>query len=331
MDEAHGLTAKCELNARLLATLKAAGGQGSPVGDVARSLRLNQPQLGREIERLEDLGFSIEEKDSRLRLVAAPDLLYPHEIREGLGTELIGRKVVVYDSISSTNDVAWELAADGVDEGLVVLAEEQTRGRGRMGRTWHSPRGGLWMSVLLRPDPPTERATVLTTAASVAVARAIRSYPGCNATIRWPNDILVKGKKVAGVLVETRTTTSLRGTFILGVGVNVNCVELPDDLRATATILALHSKEPIRRAELARSIIRNFDDLYLEILRGEYAAIAEEWPAMSSTIGRRITIIQNGRTYRGEVVDIDPVAGLMVRLDRGFARAFKGEHVTVVK
>jgi len=320
-----------KLNAPLLAMLKGVDGEWVAAGELAQTLRLGEQQLEREIEQLRGLGFGIEKEDARVRLVDAPDLLYPDEIREGLGTRIIGRKLIAYDRIGSTNDAAWDYAADGVDEGFVVLAEEQTRGRGRMGRKWYSPRGGLWMSIVLRPDPPAERATMLTTAASVAVARAIRGYPGCNATIRWPNDILIDGKKTAGILVETRSEKGLRGTFILGIGVDVNCRDLPEELRAIATTVARHTEKPIRRTELARLILRNLDELYLRILRGEHASICEQWLSMSSIRGRRITIIQNGRTYRGEVVDMDPVAGLMVRLDRGFVRAFKGEHVTVVR
>ena len=320
-----------ELHAPLLAMLRAAGGEWLAAQEIARSLDLGRLPLERELERLESFGFCVEREDSRLKLVAAPDLLFPDEIRHGLDTRVIGREVVVYDEIGSTNDAAWELAANGCNEGAVVFAEEQTRGRGRLGRKWYSPRGGLWMSILLRLEHPAERATLLTMAASVAVAGTIRAYPGCNATIRWPNDILVGEKKVAGVLVETRSTARLREAFVLGIGIDVSSAALPPELKAVATTLARHSSKPICRTKLARLILRRLDEMYLQILNGEHTAIGKEWSAMSSSLGRNITIIQNGRTYKGEVVDIDPIAGLMVRLDRGFVRAFRGEHVTVVK
>ncbi|NQT20191.1 MAG: biotin--[acetyl-CoA-carboxylase] ligase [Planctomycetes bacterium] len=320
-----------ELNARLLAMLKIAEGRRVAVREIEGALRLGTSGLERDVEQLESLGFEICMEDSHLMLVGAPDLLHPDEIREGLGTRIIGRDVIAYDRVASTNDIAWELAEGGAGEGIVVLAEEQSSGRGRLGRRWHSPRGGLWMSIVVRPDPPEGGATALTMAASVAVARAIRSCPGCHATIRWPNDILLGGMKVAGVLVETRSTGNVQGAFILGIGVDVNCPEFPEDIKGIATAVSQHASGPVRRAEVARSILQNLDELYLRISDGEHAAIGQEWLAMSSTIGRRITIIQNGRTYKGEVVDMDPIDGLMVRLDRGFVRNFKGEHVAVVK
>jgi len=325
------MPASTRLNARLLGRLKSAAGQWVDEPEIGRSIGLTGLRLEREADRLQGLGFAIEREDSRLRLVAEPDLLFADEIGGLLDTSVVGRQVAVYQSLGSTNDAAWELAAAGAAEGAVVLAEEQTGGRGRMGRCWHSPQGGLWMSVLLRPNPPAERATVLTMAASVAVAKAARKLAGCNATIRWPNDILIGAKKVAGVMVETRSSQELHGVFILGIGVNANCADFPEEIGQIATSLALHAGRTVRRADLARLILKLLDELYQQVLHGEHAAVGEEWMAMSSTIGQRITIIRNGRTYKGEVVDMDPVAGLMVRLDSGFVRAFKGEHVTVAK
>ena len=317
------------LNAPLLSLLKA--GEWATEQEIARSTGLAGLRLERELKSLRRFGFAIESAGSGFRLAGAPDAFFPDELTYGLDTAVIGRNIVVLERVSSTNDAAWELAGNGAADGLVVLAEEQTHGRGRMGRSWFSPRGGLWMSIVLIPGQPAERATAITMAASVAVARAIRTFPGCDASIRWPNDILIDGRKVAGVMVETGSSRSLHGTFILGIGVDVNCTEFPREIEPLATALAVHAGGKIRPADLARLIIRFLDELYSQIVRGEHAAIGDEWLALSSTVGQRITIMRNGRTYRGEVVDMDPVAGLMVRLDSGFVRAFKGEHVTVVK
>ena len=319
----------CIIHAPLLSLLKQA--ECVTAQEIARRVGLAGLRLEREIESLRRFGFAIEASDSGFRLISAPDVFFPDELSYGLDTAIIGRNVIVLNRLSSTNDVAWELAGNGAADGLVVLAEEQTRGRGRMGRSWFSPRGGLWMSIVLMPDKPAGQATALTMAASVAVAKAVRAYPGCDASIRWPNDILIGGRKVAGVMVETGSSRSLHGTFILGIGVDVNCREFPREIEPLATALAAHAGGEIRRANLARRIISYLDELYAQIIRGEHAAIGEEWLALSSTVGQRITIMRNGRTYKGEVVDMDPVEGLMVRLDTGFVRAFRGEHVTVVK
>jgi len=318
------------LNAGLLSALTDAAGQPVPESEISRAAGLSGLRLEREVDRLRMLGYRIEKSRAGLRLAASPDLLYPDEVRHRLDTRIIGREVVVYRKVGSTNDVAWQLAADGAEEGLVVLAEEQTSARGRMGRKWFSPIGGLWMSIVLCPDPPAGHATVITLAAAVAIARAVRST-GCNATIRWPNDVLIDGRKVAGLMIETRSAKLLQGVFILGIGVDVNCDDFPEELHGIATALCRHAAMEIRRVDVARSILRAFDELYGQILQGNDTSIGEEWMAMSSTLGQRIAIIRNGRIYKGEVVDMDPSAGLMVRLDSGFVRSFKGEHVTVVK
>jgi len=320
-----------ELNGPLLELLKSAAGQWLAVRHVMRTLRLSSGALDDALDRMARVGFNVLREGNRVRLAGLPDVLSSVEIREQLGTSIVGRNVILFDTIGSTNDAAWEAAANGAPDGTAVVAERQTAGRGRMGRSWASPRGGLWMSVVLRPNLPVERLTVLTMAASVAAARAIRVYPGCNAVIHWPNDIYVAGRKAAGILVETRSERLLSGTFIVGIGINVGCCTLPEELAETATVLSKHTKVPLRRADMARLILQNLDRQYLRVLDGEYGQIGREWLAMSATVGRRITIVQNGRTYRGEVVDMDPVAGLMVRLDRGFVRAFRGEHVTVLK
>jgi BirA family biotin operon repressor/biotin-[acetyl-CoA-carboxylase] ligase len=324
-------SSQTNVNGQLLAMLKANADRETPVRAVSRRLGLSSLQVERSVGQLRDLGFGIEQQGNCLKLAYAPDVLLSEEIVEQLDTSIIGRNVAVYREIGSTNDAAWEMAAQGAREGTVVIAEEQSQGRGRMGRKWVSPRGGLWMSAVLQPALAHNRTSVLTIAASVAVAEAIRRCTECTATIRWPNDILSGGKKLAGVLVETRSARHLEGTFILGIGVDVNCQAFPPELQPIATSLALETDTPVRRTDIAREVLRYFDDVYGQVMDGNLVSIEEKWKKMSSTIGRRITIVQNSRTYRGEVVDMDVAAGLMVRLDRGFVRAFRGEHVSVVK
>jgi len=341
------------VNAQLTAALKNAKGNWISERQAGRLANLSSLMLEREVDRLRDAGYEIEAAGLRLRMTNAPDLLFADEIRCRLDTERIGSDVIVEREVSSTNDVAWKYAAEGARDGFVVLAERQTNGRGRIGRQWYSPDGGLWMSIVLRPnlershdggtfgraalasyaapqDLP-EQTSALTIGASVAVARAISAWPGCRTAIKWPNDILIDGKKAAGLMVETQNARSLQGTFILGIGVNSGAGEFPDDIREIATSMAEHTEKPVLRADLACAILQNFDDIYRQILQCEYTIIGEEWKRMSSTIGHHITIRQNSRTYTGEVVDLDPAAGLLVRLKSGFVRAFKGEHVTVVK
>ena len=253
-------------------------------------------------------------------------------LERGLRTRIIGRKIHAYDLVISTNDVVWELAERGAEEGTVVFAEEQTRGRGRLGRDWWSPRGkGIWMSVLLRP-PVREGAVPITTIiGAVAAADAIRAVTRLPAMIRWPNDITVEGRKAGGVLVEARTGPKGRA-LVLGIGIDVSVRqdEMPVDIAPLATSLAEAAGEEIDRLELARALLRELDRWYQVKLDEDAETINQRWRELSATFGRRIILEEHYRRYEGTVIDMDIRFGLALRLREGGIRHFRGEHVTVV-
>ena len=257
---------------------------------------------------------------------------FQEQVRRGLTTRIIGRAVHVYDLVISTNDVVWQLADRGADEGTVVFAEEQTRGRGRLGRTWWSPRGkGLWMSVLLRP-PVREGAVPMTTIiGALALADAIRAETRLPAMIRWPNDVIVEEKKVAGVLVEARTGSAGR-ELVLGIGLDVNAAasEMPEEIAGLATSLSEAAGEEFDRAALARALLHALDRWYQVKLDGDTDAINGRWRELSGSLGRRIALEERGSRYEGDVIDVDVRLGLALRLDRGNIRHFRGEHVSVL-
>lgn len=254
-------------------------------------------------------------------------------LKSGLATRIVGREIHARDLVVSTNDVLWELAKHGSEEGTVVFAEEQTAGRGRFGRNWWSPRGkGIWMSVLLRP--PTREGTVpmTTIIGALATAEAVRSTTLLSAMIRWPNDILVEGRKVAGVLVEARTGRNGR-ELVLGIGIDVNArqAEMPDDIADLAISLSEATGEPVDEPGLAKVLLHELDRWYQVKLSGDIEAINRRWRELSATLDRRIVLDEHGRRYEGNVIDVDARLGLALRLDRGGIRHFRGEHVTVIR
>ena len=260
------------------------------------------------------------------------------ELRRGLQARLVGRKIHVHDRVVSTNDVAWELADRGAEGGTAVFAEEQTGGRGRLGRNWWSPRGvGIWMSVLLRPPDlagSEQEGTVpmTTIIGALAAADAIRAATRLPAMIRWPNDVLVDRRKVAGVLVEARQGETGR-ELVLGIGINVNARQsaMPEDIAQLATSLSETAGQDIDRLELARTLLQELDRWYQVKLDQDSEAINRRWRELSATLGQRIELEEDGRRYEGTVIDVDVRFGLALRLDQGNIRHFRGEHVTVIR
>lgn len=279
-------------------------------------------------------GYRIDVSPRRgFRFLGTEDRLLPYEITRDLGTNVIGHDVISLEETESTNDAAWRKFEEGAAEGLAVFAEHQTRGRGRFGRAWISPpRSGLLMSVILTPGLPHERLSALTTMAAVAASEALQETARVPALIRWPNDIMLRGRKLGGILVEGRAGAG-RLAFVLGIGLNVNLSgeELPPELRPIATSLSIETGRRLDRIEIARGLLRSLDRWYGELRAGRDALISRHWRHRSSTLGQRITIIENGRRYTGRVLDLSLEEGLILQLDRGVTRVFDASRVTVAK
>src|SRR5271163_682412 len=234
-------------DARILSALRADAG-GVSGAQLAEQLGISRAAIWSRIEELRRLGYEIEAGPHfGYRLVNSPDALHADDLLARLGkTKIIGRDIRVFEQTTSTNDVIEKLARDGVKEGVVVFAESQTRGRGRLGRKWISPaHKGLWFSVLLRPDLRPQEATQLTVASATALRRAIQTETGLKPEIKWPNDILIGGKKVAGILTELSAELDKVRYVILGIGIDVNLdvSEFPAELKKTATSLKIEVKD----------------------------------------------------------------------------------------
>ena len=291
------------------------------LGEVAEAIH-GLRQNGYEVEERPRLGY---------RLLTPTSRLIPYEISRGLGTSIIGRQILAFDRVPSTNDIAWSHAPPKSADGLVICAEEQTSGRGRMGRTWVCPSGkGLLLSVVLRPELDVSKQSVLTVMAAVAVARSIQERYRLPAVIRWPNDIIVRDRKVGGILVEARTL-DLGPTFVVGIGLNTGFrdEDFPSELRRTATSLAIETDRSVRRVECIRALLRSLDRWYRAVQRGEYGLIAEDWRQLSSTLGQRVVLDDGTQELHGRVLDLTLEDGLILRLDSGVTRLFSPAQVTL--
>jgi len=322
-------------DAKILSALRA-NPDGVSGAQVAEQLGISRAAVWSRIEELRHVGFEIQAGPHfGYRLVDEPNALFADDLLARLGkTKIVGRDIQVFEQTTSTNDVIEKFARDGVREGVVVFAESQTRGRGRLGRAWISPaHKGLWFSVLLRPDLRPQETTQLTVASATALRRAIQNETGLKAEIKWPNDILIGGKKVAGILTELSAEVDCVKHIILGIGVDVNlCTnEFPAELRKSATSLKLAAGGEISRAEIATEILRELDFDYARICGGKFSDVADEWEAHCATIGKNVTVQIGGRKTRGCAESLDDDGALLIRTEHGHLERIIGGDVTLEK
>ncbi len=323
-------------DAKILSALRS-NPDGVSGADLAEQLAISRAAIWARMDDLRKAGYEIEATPhSGYRLVNEPDALIADDLIARLHSpkppKIIGRDIRVFEETTSTNDVIEKLARDGVMEGAVVFAESQTKGRGRLGRQWSSPtRQGLWFSILLRPKLSPQETTQLTVASATALRRAIKTVAGLSAEIKWPNDLLLGGKKVVGILTEMSAEVDRVRHVILGIGVDVNQTEFPPELRAIATSLKAEAGEEICRAELAVEILRELDFDYARIGAGPFAAVADEWEAGCATIGRNVSVQMGSRLIRGRAEALDDDGALLVRTEHGHLERVIGGDVTLEK
>ncbi|MCL6631434.1 MAG: biotin--[acetyl-CoA-carboxylase] ligase [Alicyclobacillus herbarius] len=290
---------------------------------LSEQLGLTRAAVWKHIRSLEELGFSFSAATRRgYRLEKTPDLVLGPLLQPRLANVgEFGRTVIWSPEVDSTNALALRLARQGAPHGTLVTALVQTGGRGRRGRGWVSPRGGLWMSILLGKSVPLFLAHELTLLASVAVFRALQKQGPFPLSIKWPNDILCDGRKVCGILAEMRADGENVQYAVLGIGINTNVPlsELPAALNGTATSLSLYRDNPISHLDLVAAILNELEPWYEGLVRGEsqFAAVADEWRAHSATLGRLIQVVVGRHTYQGIAERLDADGVLQLRLDDG--------------
>lgn len=259
--------------------------------------------------------------------------IQPRRVKEGLQTDFIGQEIHHFTEVTSTNDVAKKLAARGADEGTVVISEVQTLGRGRLGREWASPKGGIWFSIILRPEVHPKDASKLTFVASVAVARVIREMFDLEAEIKWPNDVLIGGKKVCGILTETSTKDDVVDFVVVGVGINANVSleSFPQNLRKSLTTLKEELKEEIKQEEFLRALLEELERYYKMFLRKKFDLILEEWKNLAGFLGQHVKVLSFDEKISGWAVDVDQSGALIIKLRNGTVKKVMSGDVTIQK
>jgi BirA family biotin operon repressor/biotin-[acetyl-CoA-carboxylase] ligase len=295
---------------------------------ISDKLGLSRAAVWKHVNALRAQGYRIEAVPARgYRLVGIPDRLGALELRPLLNTHDVGQVVHWFDEVGSTNDVARQLADEGAAHGEVVVAEAQSAGRGRRGRTWSSPPGkNLYLSVVLRPELPPARAPELTLLASVALCEAARRA-GVAASIKWPNDLLVRGRKLAGILTEMAAEQDQVQWVVLGAGVNVNAraEDFPAELRDTVTSLALERREPVPRALFAAAVLSGLEEWLDRHAEEGFEPIRAAWREMSDTLGHEVRVRTGDADLTGVAEDVDATGALLVRTGSGVERVLAGD------
>jgi BirA family biotin operon repressor/biotin-[acetyl-CoA-carboxylase] ligase len=300
---------------------------------LAAAMGVSRTAVWKHIKALEHEGYVIEAIPSKgYSLTASPDILVAGEVKQGLGTKTIGKEILHYAEIASTNTLAMDLAQKGAVDGTVIIAETQTIGKGRLGRTWTSPRGNLYVSIILRPSVPISKAPLITLMGAVAVASGIRRQCGVPAGIKWPNDILLSGKKVSGLLTEMSAEPDRIRHIVLGIGVNVNMDSraLQPEVRRMSTTLAAATGRPVDRTALVRTLLAELDRWYHRFLHDD-ANVLAAWKELNVTLGHRVAVSGGGAKLEGLAHGVDGEGRLILKLDDGTLRQVAAGDVTIIK
>ncbi|MDD2752444.1 MAG: biotin--[acetyl-CoA-carboxylase] ligase [Candidatus Omnitrophica bacterium] len=301
---------------KILEILKSKSGYVSGE-EISSHLKVSRQALWKHIQELRDLGYDIiAVPHLGYQLVELPDRLFPQEVTSGLETKFIGKNIHYQESVSSTMDLALELGMQGAPEGSVVLAESQSKGRGRLGRSWISPKyKGIYLSLILRPKISPLQSPLLTILCAVGLCEAIKEATQIEPQIKWPNDILINQKKIAGILTELNAEMDEVRFVAIGIGLNVNTEK--KDLISTATSLKEELGQELNRVELLRAIFRKIESNYLLFRENKRREIIEKWRDYNTTLGKRVKILFHHQHLEGQAVDIDPDGALLVRKDSG--------------
>jgi BirA family biotin operon repressor/biotin-[acetyl-CoA-carboxylase] ligase len=289
--------------------------------EISRRLKVSRTAVWKRVERLRALGYEVEASTrSGYRLIRSPDLLTPSEIKPILKTKWMGKAIHYFSTVDSTNSKAYELALNGAEEGEVVIAESQEKGRGRLGRGWFSPPFlNLYLSIILRPKIPPHQAPLITLMAAVATAEAIWKFSGLVSSIKWPNDILLRDRKIAGLLNEIHSEMDRIHFVILGIGMNLNMDTkmFPKEIRKVATSLKIEIGEMISRKAFIQKLLQELEDWYTIFLKEGSAPVLEAWRKWAQIKGKPVKVTSFGETLVGEAVDIDSDGALILETKDG--------------
>jgi len=293
------------------------------------NLNISHNAVLKQIKSLKELGYHIEfDKNKGYRLISKPDKIIPKEIRNELYTDIIGKDVYYFKSISSTNLYARKIAEKGFREGVVVIADTQTKGRGRKNRLWFSSFGGLWFSVVLRPNMLPERGMFVTMVASIAVAQTIKKITNIEPVIKWPNDIIINRKKVCGILTEFDIKNDKINYAIVGIGINLNN-KISKEIKKIGTSVSKEFGSDISRINFLKTILKYFDDNYKILIKCDFNKIKKLWNYYSNITGKKVKIKNNGNIITGIILGIDENGYLILKNRSGISKIFNGDIIYI--
>ncbi len=286
---------------------------------ISNYLGCSRTAVWKHIEELRKAGYKLEAAPRKgYRIIHQPNLLTESEIKAGLATNYLGKHVHYEKSVKSTQEIAHRISRDGAIEGTIVVADEQVAGKGRLGRPWFSPIGtGIWMSLILRPKIPPQQAPQLTLLTAVAVIRGIKAATDLQCDIKWPNDILLNGRKLVGILTEMQADPDQIHSVIIGIGINVNETDFPEEIKEIATSLKIEKEEEINRATVIKSILEQFEELYELFLNEGFIPIKKLWESNAITIGRNITARTTTNSIHGFAQGITEDGVLLLKDEKG--------------
>lgn len=303
-------------------------GEGYVSGEeLSEVFGISRTAIWKHIEKFREEGYDIiASPHLGYKLVSIPDRLSAIELKFGLKTDVVGKKIYSYKELTSTNDTAYQMALKGEPEGSIVIAEYQTGGRGRLGRKWVSPKGkGAYFSIITRPDILPKELSIITLFSSLAVCKTIRQMLDLPAFIKWPNDVLINNKKVCGILTELNGETDKINFVIIGIGININTKK---ELLPVGTSLLEEKGETIPRVGFVKELFLNLDRYYKIFNNNKLDEILKEYKKMSVVLDRQVQINYHNRLISGVAIDVDTDGALIVRMDSGFQeRVLAGDLV----
>lgn len=293
-------------------------------------LGVSRTAVWKAINSLREDGYEIDSVTKKgYKLKKKPNILNANAIREGLNLKVVGTEIITLKTVDSTNEEVKRKAHNNAESGLVVISTEQTAGKGRLGRQWASSEGGVYFSILLRPELPPSDVSGITLAAGLGVCIAIRKLTGLNAMIKWPNDVIVGNRKICGILTEMTAQTDMVDFVVIGIGINVLQESFPEEISHKATSLKMETKSEIDLSELMHEIIITLDDTISSYLFGISQDDINLYKSMCATIGREVSLTRCGEKMSGKAVDITADGELVVCLESGKRIVVNSGEVTV--
>ncbi len=302
---------------KILSFLKAHESEFLSGQDMSDILKISRVAVWKDIKKIRLLGYKIESKQNLgYRLVDSSELLLPWEITQNLNTKFLGKRVYYFDSTDSTQNFAMEIASNDKENGTVIISKKQTMGRGRMKRKWKSPTGGIWMSIIIHPKFDVSYTTLVPIATSLALCMAIEKILKIKPELKWPNDVTLKGKKVAGVLVDTSIISNEIENMVLGIGINfkIKPHELASTIKKTPNFYGVATlvKKNEKALPLVQQFLYELENVFQLINSRRIKKIKSEWTKRSSTIGRNVSIITGEGNVNGKAVKIDSDGALII-------------------